>query len=294
MKASIIITTYHRPEFLERAILSAQNQKTDFQFEVIVVDDNGLGTDFQKLTQSVVLKNDQVVYFPLEKNSGACIARNKGAEIASGEYLFFLDDDDEFFPNKLQQQISFLEINTDDDGCLAAFKRIDQKGKEILAESNYPVVGDFRNFVVKGNFFTAMLCIRKNSFIRSGGFVDIPRFQDRFYMMNALKQGFRFAVLQEQLHLMYEHTEERITSKSVDKTNESLSKINSWVKQYKSEFSDKEWKSFQINDLRKIAVTSYNSTDKSIRISSAGSYFKMFLKSGNIKDAVMIFKALIK
>lgn len=294
MKASIIITTYHRPEFLERAILSAQNQKTDFQFEVIVIDDNGVGTEFQKQTQAVILKNDQLIYMPLEKNSGACIARNKGAEAASGEYLFFLDDDDEYFPDKLQHQISYLEQNKDYDGCLAALRRIDQKGKEILASSNYPEVGDFRNFIVKGNFFTAMLCIRKSSFLKSGGFIDIPRFQDRFYMMNALKQGFRFAVLREQLHLMYEHTEERITSKSLDKTSDSLSKINAWVSQYKSEFSDKEWKSFQVNDLRKIAVTSYNSTEKSIRLSSAVCYFKMFLKTGNMSDAVMIFKALIK
>lgn len=294
MKASIIITTYHRPEFLERAILSAQNQKTDFQFEVIVIDDNGVGTQFQKQTQTVIPKSDQIRYYPLTKNSGACVARNKGAEMALGEYLFFLDDDDEFLPNKLQLQISFLELNRADDGCLAAFKRIDQKGNDILAESNYPVIGDFRNFVVNGNFFTAMLCIRKSSFLKSGGFIDIPRFQDRFYMMNALKQGFTFAVLREQLHLMYEHTEDRITSKSVAKTKDSLSQINSWIGQYKSEFSASAWKDFQINDLRKIAVTSYNSTDKSIRISSAANYFKIFLKTGNIKDAVMIFKALIK
>lgn len=294
MKASIIITTYHRPEFLERAILSAQNQKTEFQFEVIVIDDNGVGTEFQKQTQSVIPQSNQIKYYPLTKNSGACLARNKGADLALGEYLFFLDDDDEFLPNKLQQQISFLELNRVDDGCLAAFKRINQKGSEIFAESNYPVVGDFRNFVVKGNFFTAMLCIRKSSFLKSGGFVDIPRFQDRFYMMRALKQGFTFEVLRQQLHLMYEHTEDRITSKSVAKTKDSLSQINSWIGQYISEFSASEWKNFQINDLRKIAVTSYNSSDKSIRIYSAANYFKIFLRTGNLRNMVMVFKALIK
>lgn len=270
------------------------NQKTNFPFEVIIIDDNGVNTGFQKQTEAIIPENNQVVYHPLEKNSGACIARNKGAEIASGEYLFFLDDDDEFLPNKLEHQVNFLESNTEYNGCLAAFKRIDQHGKEIVADSNYPVVGDFKNFVLRGNFFTPMLCVRRGSFLELGGFIDIPRFQDRFFMINALKQGYKFAALQEQLHIMYEHTEDRITSKSVDKTKASISQIKTWISQYKNEFSDKEWNSFLISDLRKIAVTSYNSTEKSIRMSGASYYFKIFLKTRNFSDFTMIFKSLIK
>lgn len=294
MTASIIITTYKRPIFLEKAITSCINQKTSFPFEVVIVDDNGLGTDFQKQTQAIIPQNINLKYLPLEKNAGACVARNKGAQIASGEYLFFLDDDDEFLPNKLQIQVDFLNNNKVFDGCLAAFKRIDEKGSEIRAESNYPVVGDFKNFVLQGNFFTPMLCIKKTSFLQSGGFIEISRFQDRFFMINALKKDFKFAALQQQLHIMYEHTQDRITSKSLDKTKKSIAKINAWVSHYRNEFSDKEWKNFQISNLRKIAVTSYNSTDKKIRMSSAAYFFKIFLKTGHFSDLVMMCKSLIK
>lgn len=294
MKASIIITTYNRPVFLERAIASVLGQKTDFQFEVIIIDDNGLGSDLQKKTESIIPKNLNITYFPLKINSGACIARNRGAELATGEFLFFLDDDDEFLPNKLHEQITFLEHNIEYDGCLAAFKRIGQNGNEILADSNYPVVGDFKNFVLRGNFFTPMLCIRKISFFKSSRFIDIPRFQDRFYMMNALKQSFRFATLQKQLHIMYEHCEDRITSKSVNQTKMAISQINTWINQYYEEFSEAECEEMKYNSLSTIAVTRYNALSRIVRISSSISFFKLFLMKKRKSDFLLIIKSLIK
>jgi len=293
MKASIIITTFSRPIFLERAILSVINQKTDFLFEIIVVDDNGQGTDMQKQTQCAVPIDSRIMYHPLTKNSGACIARNEGAEIASGEYLFFLDDDDEFCPDKLEQQINYLEINKKDDGCLAAFKRVDQKANEIIADSNFPLVGDFKNFVMRGNFFTAMLCIRKGAFIQSGGFIDIPRFQDRFFMMNMLKNNFKFGILKEQLHIMYEHDGDRITSKSLVKTKSAITQIYDWLESYKDEFSGAEWETIKYNSLKNIAVTKYNAS-RSLRLKSSLLFLQLFLKKKKSSDLLLMMKSFIK
>ena len=295
MTASIIITTYNRPTYLKRAVESALYQRADFPCEVIVVDDNGLGTAMQEETEGLVKSQfPDVVYLPLKQNSGACIARNQGATIASGTYLFFLDDDDVFLPNKVQHEVSYLDNHPELAGCLAAFRRLDEKGSEIESDSNQPVVGDFKNFVLHGNFFTPMLCIRKEAFVDSGGFISIPRFQDRFYMLNALRKGLRFGVIPEPLHIMYEHSGSRLTSSSVGKTSEALLQINNFVLDYRDEFSSAEWQAFQRAQSHTLAVTRYNAAKRSIRRSASLDYLHLFLSQPNLADFIMVFKSLVK
>lgn len=294
MNSSVIITTYKRPDFLLRAVKSVLAQSVPT--EVVVVDDNGLGTEDQLITQKVLKPFlDKITYLPLEKNSGACIARNEGVKVASGEYIFFLDDDDEFLPDKVKIQSAFLKNNKEYDGCLAAFKRIDDKEKkEILADANFPVVGDFRNFALHGNFFTPMLCIRRQAFRDSGGFRDIPRFQDRFFMMHALQQGLSFGVMADALHIMYEHSGNRLTSSSVGKTSEALRQINNFVLDYRDEFSSAEWQAFQRAQRQTLAVTKYNATKRNIRQSASLDYLQLFLSLPNLADFIMVFKSLVK
>jgi len=294
MKASVIITTFSRPVFLQRAVASVLNQQTKYDFEVIVIDDNGFGSEFQKFTQAQIQQDQRIRYFAMEKNSGACFARNKGSELAKGEYLLFLDDDDEFLAHKIEQQISFLDKNIEYDGCLAGFIRVDENGAEIRAESNYPSAGSFKEFVLHGNFFTPMLCIRKTSFNATGGFTDIPRFQDRFFLMKALQKGGAFAVIRDQLHIMHEHKEGRITSTSINKTKMSLIQISDWLKIYKQEFSKKEWNVIEINDLKKMAVSHYNSSDKKDRMKASYFYLKLYLRTFVFKYFIMAVKSLVK
>lgn len=294
MKASIIITTYNRPEFLSRAIISALEQNTSHSFEVIVVDDNGKDTVTQKDTEKLIEQFSEVHYLILEENSGACVARNEGAKIAKGEFLFFLDDDDAFLPNKVEIQINYLEIYIEYSGVLAGFIRIDEDGREIISESNQAVVGDFKNFVLRGNFFTPMLCIRRKDFLQSGGFIDIPRFQDRFYLMNTLKKEFTFGVLAESLHIMYEHQNSRISSSTIEKTEKALKQIEGFLQTYREEFLIKEWKQLKLKHLNEKAVSYYISEENKIRRKAILKYGQIFFNTTKYNDLKMIFKSLIK
>lgn len=135
MTASIIITTYNRPPISKEPWKARSiSLKRIFPCEVIVVDDNGLGTAMQEETEGLV-KNQfpDVVYLPLDQNSGACIARNHGATIANGAISFFLDDDDVYLPNKVQHQVSYLDNQPELAGYLAAFRRMDEKGARLRA-----------------------------------------------------------------------------------------------------------------------------------------------------------------
>lgn len=290
MTASVIITTYKRPVFLIRAVESVLAQS--LSAEVIVVDDNGKGSELQVQTEEVLKPFlGQIVYLPLEKNSGACIARNQGIAIAKGKYIFFLDDDDEFLPNKVETQVGYLADHSEYDGCLSAFFRKDEEGQRIEAASNYPVSGNFANFAVHGNFFTPMLCIRKTSFIKSGGFRNIHRFQDRYFMLHCLLQGIKFADLQEPLYIMYEHSGERVTHKSAEKSIASLVQIDKLVMQNREYLSREELEAFRAKSLRMKAMVYYVAH---ITKQAVSHWCKLFLRSGKFEDLVMVLKSLVK
>lgn len=113
-KISVIIPTYNREKLIERSIKSVLNQ-TYKNIEVIVVDDCSNDN-----TKSIVnsIKDDRLIYIKLSKNKGACYARNKGIEAASGKYIAFNDSDDVFYKNKLEKQLkNLLNNNSDLDFC---------------------------------------------------------------------------------------------------------------------------------------------------------------------------------
>ena len=97
---SVIIPTYGGGEYLKRCIESVLAQ-TYPNIEVVVVDDNGLGTPNQLLTQKVMqeFKDDtRVKYVCHEINKNGSAARNTGFRNSKGEYICLLDDDDEWLP----------------------------------------------------------------------------------------------------------------------------------------------------------------------------------------------------
>lgn len=108
---TVIITTYKRADFLERAINSVLNQ-TYKDFELIVVDDNDSNTEYRKSVEKIMKKysnNNKIIYIQHEKNKNGAAARNTGIKLAKGEYIAFLDDDDYFFKNRLERCVNTLE-----------------------------------------------------------------------------------------------------------------------------------------------------------------------------------------
>lgn len=108
---SVIIPTYKRPEKLVKALKCVSKQSYK-ELEVIVIDDNGIGTDFQLRTASALKQCSSLLdlnYIIHTRNMGACAARNTGIESANGKYIAFLDDDDEWFPSKTERQIGRLK-----------------------------------------------------------------------------------------------------------------------------------------------------------------------------------------
>ena len=103
---SAIITTHNRKDLLARAIISVFSQ-TYKDLELIVVSDGSTdGTDeFMKKYET----NEQVNYISYYPGRGGNYARNQGIKAARGEFVAFLDDDDEWLPEKIEKQLKVIE-----------------------------------------------------------------------------------------------------------------------------------------------------------------------------------------
>lgn len=100
---TIIITTYKTNERIIKAVNSVLNQ-TYKNYELIVVDDNGLDTPAQKYTYEILkpfIDKNEIIYIPHEINKNGAAARNTGIKIAKGDFITFLDDDDFYSKDRL-------------------------------------------------------------------------------------------------------------------------------------------------------------------------------------------------
>ena len=110
---TIVIPTYARPTNLCRAIDSVLSQEYK-NVEIIVVDDNGIATEFQKLTQQILSKyitNKEITYLVHNINMNGSAARNTGLANSNGEYIAFLDDDDSYSPKFISECMKVLEAS---------------------------------------------------------------------------------------------------------------------------------------------------------------------------------------
>jgi len=125
MRASAIITTFNRKNLLEKAARSVLRQ-TYRDFELIILDNSS--TDG---TEALVknLADSRIVYVK-HQSLGISAARNLGVTTARGEFVGFLDDDDEWLPKKLSLQVSLFERSSPKVGLVyGGFLRIRPTGE---------------------------------------------------------------------------------------------------------------------------------------------------------------------
>ncbi|MEW6570513.1 MAG: glycosyltransferase [Nitrospirota bacterium] len=151
-KVSIIIPTFNRAEFLRSAIKSVLNQ-TFQDFEIIVVDDASKDN-----TREVVdrFHDSRIKYLYHNNNGGEAHARNTGMMNSNGQYIAFLDDDDEWLPDKLRLQVDLLDRSSVKCGLVyTGYVAIDRINEKILLR-RFPVKrGEVQEEILVGNFIGA-------------------------------------------------------------------------------------------------------------------------------------------
>ena len=201
---SVIIPSYNRAATLGRAIKSIINQNFPTK-EIIVVDDGS--TDH---TQMEIKSFPQVTYF-YQENRGVSAARNQGAKIAIGDWLIFLDSDDELLPNALENYSNALADNPLSSILLGGYI-LNKNGKETLL---IPEKGKFIGYL-SGSF-----AIKKELFDRLKGYDTYLKFAEntelffRIEQSNAFIGEVHFPILRYNQHDQGGNTNLKETTKGI-------------------------------------------------------------------------------
>lgn len=180
---SVIIPTYNRGTLIVNSIESVLGQ-TYKNVECIIVDDGSTDN-----TENIVseIGDRRIRYFKLKKNSGACVARNFGAEKASGEYIAFQDSDDLWSNTKLDEQIAYLKENNAD----MVICRLKTESNEhckfwLLPSKKFHTVNITRQIAVS-DFLgsTQTFLLKKRCFEKIRFDEKLPRYQDYDFLIQA-------------------------------------------------------------------------------------------------------------
>ncbi len=109
IKISVVVPVYNRPAELYRALSSVLSQ-TYTDYEVIVIDDGSAAEESERISQIVnSIGDDRFSLIALPQNRGGAYARNVGVENSIGDFIAFLDSDDEWMPRKLEMDVVKLQ-----------------------------------------------------------------------------------------------------------------------------------------------------------------------------------------
>jgi glycosyltransferase involved in cell wall biosynthesis len=208
-EVSVIIPTYNRVNLLNRAINSVLTQ-TFSDFELIVVDDS---SEDNTKTFVETLKDLRIRYICHDKNRGAAAARNTGIRMSKGEYIAFLDSDDEWLPEKLEKQISKFEESDYKVGVVYSGLSVFSRG--ALVQQDIPVKSGniYRAQLLQDYVFpTSTIMVRKKCLLQIGGFDEtLPARQD-YDLSLRLSKLCEFEFIPEPLVKVYWDSDNRVTN----------------------------------------------------------------------------------
>ena len=192
---SVIIPTYNRATTIIKAVNSVLEQ-TYKNIELIVVDDCSTDNTLELLKE---INDSRLSLYRLEKNSGACFARNYGFEKSNGSIIALHDSDDYWHPNKLEKQIFFL-LSNPYDFVFCGMRRIMPTGELFYFPlSTFDCSNNFIENELAENVISTQTMVMKRAVFEKIKFdVSFKRFQDWDFAIRVAKD-FKIGDLKEAL-----------------------------------------------------------------------------------------------
>ena len=196
-KVSVIIPTHNRSELLRVAIQSVLNQTFE-DFEIVVVDDAS-NDDTEDVVKGI--GDNRIEYIRHETNRGEGGTRNTGVKNSKGEYIAFLDDDDEWLADKLQRQVAILDHSPKEvGGVYTGWVNIDGTTGRILRRRLSSKRGNIFPELLYGlNLCVSSLMFRKSCFEKVGWFDESIPFGLDGDMWLRIAKEFQFECIEEVL-----------------------------------------------------------------------------------------------
>lgn len=246
---SVVIPSYNRDVSLMSRSINSVLKQTYRNIEIIVVDDNPNNSQFSSRIKEYCDKIENVIYVKQDGNKGACEARNLGIKYAKGEWIGFLDDDDEWLPEKIEKSIPYFSDNI---GIVATpgYILYEDETHNIVKRESYNYNPDKKKIITHSDFLkkdligsTSQAIVRKQCFVDCGGFdKQLPARQD-YEMWIRISKKYDTYYVNEPLFNHYMHIGEQISTNP----HKSVVGFKTILKKYKNEYQDNVEALIQMN-----------------------------------------------
>lgn len=226
---SVIITTYRRHDKLNRALESVV-QQTYENLEIIVVND----CPQENIDEYISVKDPRIKTINLEDNLGASEARNQGIKDSNGKYITFLDDDDEYMPNKIKRQVERIQSLPDDFGVVAIEgNRINTDGGKERKAINLKD-GMVFDGLIEGETLCSVTPLVKKEVFENVGYFDksLSSCQDIDMWLRAAKK-YKVSIIKKPLYKYHVEGDDKITKNPKKRLEGQLSFLKKHIDEFK-------------------------------------------------------------
>lgn len=153
MKLSIIVPVYNVEKYVERCLNSLKG--LDIENEIIVVNDGSTDNSLEVVEKFKKENPNENIIIINQKNQGVSVARNKGIEVSTGDYIYFLDSDDWIETEEFEKMLNIIENDKQNgdnaDIYVCKEKLYNEVTKEIYLDDKIPM--ELKNKKIKGSEF---------------------------------------------------------------------------------------------------------------------------------------------
>lgn len=279
---SVVVPTYGRSTTLKRALESIDKQTYD-NIEIIVVDDNGLNSENSKAVKQIVEDCKHIKkgirLINNEHNVGGAEARNIGLYAAKGDYIAFLDDDDEIFEDKVNLQANVL--NKEDVALVYCYSKTvfdDEKNKTVIYDKNDFVGNCLKELIIDGTIAaTSQWLCKKQDLLEIGGFDNVPSKQDSTLIMKLLEAGKKIDRVPEILSIY--HVQQNNSISTSEKSKDGLIIYWNKCRKHYDLLSKDEIKKVEYNFAEQMYLKNYKNKKNKQNKQNKQKYFKVMLSN---------------
>lgn len=223
-KVSIITPTYNSEKYIDETIQSVLNQ-TYTNWEIIIIDDFS-SDNTSIIAKEYELKDSRIHFIQLLENSGSAIARNTGIEIATGDFLTFLDADDIWMHNFIEESLK-TATKKNCPFVFSSYKRFDENLNPLLMDFIVPEKVTYKD-ILKSNPISCLTAFINIKELGKKYMPNIRKRQDFGLWLSYLKEIDCAKGIKEPLAIY------RIRKASLSRNKSSLIKYQ-WMFYYKIE-----------------------------------------------------------
>ncbi len=236
-----IVTTFNRPELVRRAVVSVVEQSYNLLQVIVVEDGSDVGLERWLEQQGL----GDVRYERHSENRGLAAARNTGLALAEGEYVAYLDDDDEWKPARIKEQVGLLRAMPDEArenvGVVYCGTEVRSADDTVIAITHPVNDGNLREAIIREGAITlSSSFLFSAAVLRSvGGFDESLKSSiDHDIWMSLATHGYEARALDRPLVVKYQTDHAKMTTDTAARVDGVWAYVEKWRPTYRKWLGD--------------------------------------------------------